>query len=298
MSTIHGKSTKALHLFRDQPAALAVYWIYCARRNHEGVAFPSLRGLVRDTGWSINPCREAREWLLECEALEIVVEYVRPEWRKLPEADRKHLIDFDKTEYYRVTGRIVMDEQTFDMLYAPGNDAIDDVSLHETADVSRHDTSHHDISHGDTELDSIGELDSLKEKKAGAKKDRKPIERTDIFKVIALESFEIKDAALLDKTGVIRINRLAKWLKENSPGATDKTITEFYRWYDSKYKSAAKPRDLEKFADHFNAFKQQHLKSANGNGSRPVAQAPIVPPAIVRTPEQLAALHATQKETA
>lgn len=123
----------------------------------------------------------------------------------------------------------------------------------------------------------------------------KVIERSDIFKRIAFGSFEIKDVAALDKNAVIRINQLVKWLRENSPGATEKTIAEFYVWYEKKYSSAAKPRSVDKFAEHFNAFKQQHLQSPTG--ARSVAAAPMVPPPIRRTPEELARLRA-QVETA
>ena len=108
MSTIHGGSTKALRAMRDKPAALSVYWDYCARRNHEGVAFPSLRGLASDTGWAINTCDEARTWLVACGALVEVQGYIRPQWRNLVDGDQRRRLALDKARYYRVTGWIVI----------------------------------------------------------------------------------------------------------------------------------------------------------------------------------------------
>ena len=296
MSTIHGRSTKAIKLFRDKPAALAVYWIYCARRNHEGIAYPSVRGLMADTGCSTNPVYDARSWLVEHKALEkITDEYVRPEWRTLPECDRKHLVSFDKAEYYRVTGYIMVDEKRYDMLYAPASDADDvsqqdtshsqrddenkspDVSLHETSDVSPGDTQVSHAAHDapdDTELDSSStqlENNAASENEADGVPEIKIIKRSEMFVAVAGGIFEIFDTTALDKKLVVLVNKVVRWLRENSPGAKPETIKAFSGWYKNKFPGAALPQDETKFAKHFMAFKQQHLNHQNGSKSAPPA---------------------------
>lgn len=106
------------------------------------------------------------------------------------------------------------------------------------------------------------------------KQPRKPPTRSDVFKVIALESFAIKDVDGLDKTTIILINKLEHWLKENSSGATTETVKAFYRWYDKENNKAARPRDSGKFGIHFVAFRQQHL--SNSNSVRVGSTAPTV----------------------
>lgn len=173
MTSIHGLSHKAISAFRDKPAALAVYWIYVSRTNNEGVAWPSLRGLVHDTGWSINACKEARKWLVEHGALETVDEYIRPRWRKLEGDDKTHTRNIDHSEYYRVTGNIMVNAKEYAMLYF-GSTEESDIDNPTEPDVSPDDTTGDitDVSpqptsgavkqaSGDTELSiSIPELDS------------------------------------------------------------------------------------------------------------------------------------------
>jgi len=143
MSSIHGLSHKAISAFRDKPAALAVYWIYVSRTNVDGVAWPTLRGLVRDTGWSINACKEARKWLVEHGALETIDEYIRPKWRKLEGLEKTHVRNLDQSEYYKVTGTIMVDTIELDMLYFGGNEDsdIEDDNPDDYTHVSPHDTS-------------------------------------------------------------------------------------------------------------------------------------------------------------
>ena len=122
MSTIHGASWEAIAAFREKPAALAVYWIYCARVNRDNVAWPSLRGLAKNTGWSVSACQEARKWLVAHGALEQVADYTRPQWRTVPDKRRAELQNLDRAEYYRPTGYIEFAGR-FDLLYIPGKDA-------------------------------------------------------------------------------------------------------------------------------------------------------------------------------
>lgn len=117
MAAIHGLSHKALKHFHKYPAALAIYWIYVSRLNNEGVAYPSLNGLVKDTGYAKPTCQKARAWLVECKALERVDDYIRREWRDLDAKDKKRKLDLDKSEYYRPTGYIEVDGERFSLLY-------------------------------------------------------------------------------------------------------------------------------------------------------------------------------------
>lgn len=122
-SIINGKSIAALKHFRKNPAALAIYWEYCARVNGDNVAYPSLRGLVKTTGWQFAACQRARAWLVEHKALESVDEYVRPEWRAMPLRQRQQRINLDRSEYYRPTGYLEVDGVRYEMLYLPNKDA-------------------------------------------------------------------------------------------------------------------------------------------------------------------------------
>jgi len=128
---IHGLSHKALKYMRKRPATLAVYWIYISRTNHENVAWPSIRGLERDTAWNRTTCQEARAWLVEHQALERVSDYIRPEWRGLDEKELKQKRNLDRAEYYRPTGHIVIDGEVFPMLYF-GKSEVSDI---ESSDV-------------------------------------------------------------------------------------------------------------------------------------------------------------------
>src|SRR5690606_5238072 len=94
-AVIHGQSHKALKHLRKPTPTLTVYWLYCSRMNNEGVAWTSLRRLADDTGWSINSPMPARRYLVKHKALEPVKNYVRPAWRKLPEAERKRKMQLD-----------------------------------------------------------------------------------------------------------------------------------------------------------------------------------------------------------
>lgn len=164
--TIHGAFHKSARFFRAHPAAAIVYLIYLSRLNRENVAWPSLRGLAKETAWSVNECRQARDFLVGHGALELVKDYVRPEWRKLPDKEKQRKTSLDKAEYYRPTGVLIVDGKTYHLLYIPASEAspaLDDVSPDDTShDVSRRAMSHTDDDRpGDTELDSITKLDSI-----------------------------------------------------------------------------------------------------------------------------------------
>lgn len=165
--TIHGSSYKALHLMRKPAPTLAVLWVYIARANNEGVAWPSIKSLHEDTGWGKTAVSDARDWLVEHKALERVEKYVRPTWREKTPQELTRRQNFDKAEYYRPTGYVEIDGVRYDMLYAPSGEESDlpddpaldssDVTPERTSELSGHQTSA-DISSGGTELD-LKELD-------------------------------------------------------------------------------------------------------------------------------------------
>jgi len=157
-TVIHGKSHESVKFFREHPAALAVYWIYCSRVNYEQVAWPSLACLVRDTGWSRTPIHEARQWLIKHGALEVVENYVKPEWRKFTDKTIKKKTGLDRTLYLRPTGKLTVDEQEYPMLYIPQNEKTD-AETHEDNVESTSDRP----SNSNDSLQRIPELDTSKE---------------------------------------------------------------------------------------------------------------------------------------
>lgn len=171
-SVIHGSSHSAIKHFRDNPAAMSVYWVYLARANNEGVAWSSLRGLETDTGWNKDTCAKARKWLVEHGALEAVNKYIRPEWRKLKKTEQRQKVNIDTSEYYRPTGVLTIGNVTYTMLYHGSLDAKAEETEDEPVGVQAGQTP--TPSDADafrrrpdrTELNTISELDSIAELKA------------------------------------------------------------------------------------------------------------------------------------
>lgn len=245
--TIHGQSTKALKHLREKPAALAVYWCYVARMNNEGVAWPGARGLAKDTSWNKATCLEARQLLVSLCALEPVPDYIRPEWRKLPEGEQKKKKGLDRSEYFRPTGYIIVNEQRLMLLYNGGDEAND---IDEKApDVRRGSTSTPQYNSGNghlpgsTELDSLSDLDSS-QSEDDSKKDIAPdgaagtspspfkvadpeaarFNKARVFDCVAFAAFGIKDMRDLEAVEVdgkkkknpagARIGMISDWLKK------------------------------------------------------------------------------------
>jgi hypothetical protein len=76
-----------------------------------------------------------------------------------------------------------------------------------------------------------------------------------IFDAIALGSWGIQDSSAVNGNGG-RIGKLEAWVKKTYPGATEKTIDAFYKWWKRSNPKASAPRDLDKFSDNFIAFHQ------------------------------------------
>jgi hypothetical protein len=253
--TIHGKSHEALKAFRKESAALPVYWIYVSRMNNEGVTWPSVSRIAKDTGWNKNTCLKARNYLVSIQALERVSDYIRPDWRSLEPQALARKRNFDKSEYYRPTGYVMVNGKRLPMLY---NGADEATSLEEkTSDVLQNTTSSEtghqalvDVNNCGTVLDSLSVLGSEDIVPATQGAPKRPI-----FDAIALGSWGIQDSSAVNGNGG-RIGKLEAWVKKTYPGATEKTIDAFYKWWKRSNPKASAPRDLDKFSDNFIAFHQ------------------------------------------
>jgi hypothetical protein len=132
---IHGTSYKILHLMRDPGPTLAIYWDYIARANNDNVAWPSLKTLAKDTGWGKTAINEARQWLIDHQALEPVTDYTRPQWREKEPQELARLRNLDKAQYFRPTGYIVVDGKQYDLLYVARNQEADEPEQPEPDDT-------------------------------------------------------------------------------------------------------------------------------------------------------------------
>jgi hypothetical protein len=163
--TIHGKSHEALKAFRKKSAALTVYWIYVSRMNNEGVTWPSIARIAKDTGWGKDACHEARNHLVKIGALERVEDYIQPDWRKLKPQELARKRNFDKSEYYRPTGYVMHNGKRMPMLYNGADEAstledkFSDVLQNLTSENNGH-QERADIKKRRIVLDSLSVLDS------------------------------------------------------------------------------------------------------------------------------------------
>lgn len=108
-----------------------------------------------------------------------------------------------------------------------------------------------------------------------------PEVRSDVFKAIALGSFNISDVSKVSATTEKKVDRLEKWLKKNSPGATVRTVEAFYDWYRRITQGRiATPRTIDTFGTRFDEFRQQNLRTSNP------AAPPSVPPPVHLSDEQ------------
>lgn len=233
MNAIHGRSHAAIRHFKKQSGALEVYWIYVSRINQDNVSWPSLRGLVRDTGWSINTVTAARQWLIDHKALIEIADYVRPEWRALPDKDLARKLQMDRSVYCRPTGYLEIENRRYPVLYIPGHEPSDielDVSPGETSPRPTSDATRHRP--GDTELNTNIELDTPKQNLVpdktsstpdGVEADRKAANKAASALIKAwLDAAQVIDPGAYQKKGV---RSLALALHE--AGVTPDDVTAF-----------------------------------------------------------------------
>lgn len=263
-NVIHGASHKAIRFMREAPAALAVFWIYSSRTNYENVAWPALRGLARDTGWSVNTISKARAWLVEHGALEQVKDYVRPDWRKLEPAKQKQRVNLDKSEYYRPTGKIVIDDKEYPLLYIPQSEqsdieSIDDVSPRQTSPAS-------DIVSDDTELDTSTTKHDTKthsapngtDKPSPAKSDRVPADKMNPMKDAIATAFGYDwNTMTKDEIGIVQAT--AKQLCKVN--ATPEHVAIVYQYCQQNYTHFSPKALATKYSE---AMKQHQQRATNG----------------------------------
>lgn len=252
--TIHGSSYKALRHMRNPASTVAVLWVYVARANSEGVAWPSVAGLSRDTGWGKTSVSDARKWLVDHKALERAEGYIRPTWRNKTAQELTRCQNFDKAEYYRATGYVEIDGTRYDILYAPSGEESDlpddlpaegsDVTPERISEINGYQSSA-DIRPGGDELDLKElELDSTeaelasKESKASSAalaadlpKPLTPQQR--MFEAVC-RAWGYNLAALTD-TRSTEIGRVAKELVKTN--ATPEDMAAFKAWLDHKAES-------------------------------------------------------------
>jgi hypothetical protein len=245
--TIHGESHQTIKYFRETPAALGVLWVYASRTNRDNVAWASGKRLAKDTGWCENECLDARRWLVSHQALEQVYDYIRPQWRTLAPKIRAQKVNFDKTEYYRPTGYIVIKGKRHPVLYEGGErdetgeliSDITDASPHKVSvnkDIEGNLPMHHgdryrsgvDIDlHGD-ELDSYKEqLDSLLESTT-----------VDSKATPSIEGQPVASSEIIEQWGY-RVGQIAYWwYKEGQKWVPGKIIrfTPNYAYFETKDK--------------------------------------------------------------
>lgn len=91
-----------------------------------------------------------------------------------------------------------------------------------------------------------------------------------LFDLIAKESFNITDGQILGNGG--RIGKVESWCKKHD--VVPDELEKFYPWYDRNNTGASRPRDVEKFAEHFLAFREEmtHRNPAWPAGYIPVAE--------------------------
>jgi hypothetical protein len=117
MTTIHWNSRTVWG--RMPPRAVQLWNIYAAMINHEGVAWPSLTLLTSLLGTrKRDVASDTRRWLIAHGALEVVADYVPPAQRAEPAA--QPVPAHEAPMYVRMTGRIVIDGESFSLAYFPG----------------------------------------------------------------------------------------------------------------------------------------------------------------------------------
>jgi hypothetical protein len=172
MSIIHGLSVNAIKFFHEEPAALAVYWIYLARRNDENVAWSGLRRLHDDTKYARNTVMMARRWLVDHGLLELDPNYIKPEWRKKDPDEIEQLRAGDNNEYYRVKSTLYVKGKAYPMLYVPSvhsrNDLTSDIQGGVSPDETgvSHDVRQGGVSPDETELSTPNQLKKTTAKSA------------------------------------------------------------------------------------------------------------------------------------
>lgn len=136
----------------------------------------------------------------------------------------------------------------------------------------------------ETESEIVKEAKKIISEETVKKRDR-------LFDGVAMYSFQIdtkkpESKTLINRKGNAgRIGKVVSWLKtlhkdrELDEDAQANELWEFYQYYGKKYPDASKPRDKDKFAEHYTAFLQSdEVNSYHYNNTRkPTADDYAVP---------------------
>ena len=267
-STIHGQSHQAIKHFRDNPAALAIYWIYCSRVNPDNVAWPSLASLMRDTGWSRTYVNKARKWLVDHGALIEMKKYIKPEWRHLEGAELRKKQGMDRTKYYRPTAYLEIDGQKYAMLYNPQAEPSDSESYenipestHTTRSTELHSVeSVPELSTSSTERDTKKDIspqngDSAPEEKAvtSTKKERPP----NVWYDVIAETMGAQGYTNGQIEWVLRATGKNGYAKYDltTPLTDPEQVRVFWRWYQSTCEgcSLSSPKTVQDYVMRWQA---------------------------------------------
>lgn len=226
--------------------------------------YPSTDVICRDTGLQSMVVNEARQFLLDHYAM-VLVPHDKRQGKEKQLPTRQFV--------YQGTGFIQLEGEWHPYLLASPEIAVGVLErvLPLVADnspikVSLNEILLSEISLGETKDSSIFKGSTTKKtvrKRMQSKKTKEPTPRQPdhIFNAVALVCFGIPEPTpeLIGKNGG-RIGKISNWLKDAYPGATPKTVEAFGKHYDSCNGKAARPRDLDKFKEHFLVFHQHSLK--------------------------------------
>lgn len=225
----HILAISALGLFVRHPSYLAVYLVFLIRKNADGVAFPSQRRAVIGeddsqtvfTPMTINKTTVnlAIKWLIERNALELVPNYVRPQWRDrvkqgawTEEYLKTVILPADKKaghRYYRVTGYMrnfrtkvlipILYDPTIEAYIKAHNDALQPDATVKTLSVLKvqrcTDKTDTPVPIKRTELESVtGRRNKSAAAKGGSDKPPKP--QNEVFNAICVHIFKVAVADL------------------------------------------------------------------------------------------------------
>ncbi len=227
------------------PYELALYCHYKQAAAEHGKCYKSNPTLAKETKMSINKMKQARKSL-----------------EKKGYITCLHRLDENGIEHATVEVRIVNVWAENDRRYNVGGSHVVTGGGHEMTGGSHVVTPNKKTLRKRRDKNSVPSIDdtggAVESENGKNPSERKKVARSDIFCTIARESFQIFDVDNLSREEVILINKVVKWLRENSPGATLTTLMEFYKWYDKAIR-VSRPRDVTKFGLRFTEFRQQHL---------------------------------------
>lgn len=255
MNSLNWKIRDGLHLLRDNGRLNLLIALMC-HSNARNRCWPSMRLLVKETGWSIGEITKAKDWLIEHGALELVDYDKRVGKQELSLPRRQHI--------YQLTGEIKVEDKTYHYFLLP------DVSLDETSpsEISRDETEViQDISKSSIEikpLSAVADIETvssdtvtvtvIKPKPSKPAKTPKPVKRLhttavkdELLPVLVkygkgrtLESYTTSEFNILMKTGMSQVLTALQPLDDEKP-IDAMELDAAFKWFKRQYKDASYP---------------------------------------------------------